>query len=137
LPRFESLAVAATCAQILDKKKAQDLLMLRVEELTTIADYFVIASARNPRQLRAMSQEIQATVHRLGIRLLGVEGTSESGWILVDLGDVILHLFDPPRRALYSLEVLWGDAPEQDWAAAQPIEGAFDAERADATEPGS
>jgi len=126
LAPLEPLAIAATCAQLLDKYKAQNILMLWLEGLTTIADYFVIANARNPRQLRALSHEVLGIARRLDIRLLGIEGTAESGWVLVDLGDVIVHLFDPARRALYSLEVLWGDAPQGDWAAVLQIERAFE-----------
>jgi ribosome-associated protein len=120
----ESGTIAATCARLLDDKKAEDILVLRVEKLTSIADYFVIASGRNPRQLRAMAEDIHDIVDEFHLRFLGAEGTPESGWILVDLGDVIVHLFDVPRRQLYSLEVLWGDAPTTDWKAIAPLKKA-------------
>lgn len=109
-------ALAVKSARLLEDRKADDIVVLQVEPLTSIADYFVIATGRNPRQLRAMASGLREGVGRLGIRPLGTEGSAESGWILVDLGDVIVHLFDPPRRELYALEVLWGDAPVLNWA---------------------
>ena len=114
---IEPLELASLCARTVDAKKAENIIVLHVAPLTTIADYFVIATGLNPRQLRAMSVEIQQGVKGLGIGVRGDEGTPESGWILVDLGDVIIHLFAPPTRALYELEVLWGDAAVVDWAA--------------------
>jgi ribosome-associated protein len=111
----EPQALACACARCLDERKAEDILLLRVEELTSIADYFLIATGRNVRHLRALSRQVQEAAGEFGATLLGLEGTAESGWILVDLGDAVIHLFDPPRRDLYSLEVLWGDAPEEDW----------------------
>jgi len=117
LPAVEPDVLAAVCAQLLDRRKAEDIVMLRVGGLTSIADYFLIASARNTRQLDALSEAIQDGVARLHVSPIGIEGTAASGWILVDLGDVVVHLFDVPRRELYGLEVLWGDAPQEDWAA--------------------
>jgi len=119
---MDTEALAATCARLLQEKKAEDILVLHVEHITSIADYFVIATGRNVRHLRALAQEIEEAVNRLRLSPLGVEGTPESGWVLVDLGAVVVHLFDPVRRELYSLEVLWGDAPRTDWAALPPLQ---------------
>ena len=80
----------------------------------------MIGSGRNPRHLKALAREITDAVEDLDKEPLGEEGTPESGWILLDLGDVIVHLFDPPRRSLYSLEVLWGDAPVEQWSEGEP-----------------
>ena len=118
---LEPEALAVTCARLLDERKGEDVLVLRVEGLTSLADHFVIAGGSNTRQLRAMAHEIRETAHSFDVRTLGVEGTAESGWILVDMGDVIVHLFDAPRRELYNLQLLWGDAPEVDWAAADAL----------------
>jgi ribosome-associated protein len=112
----QSEALAAKSARLLEERKADDIVVLQVEPLTSIADYFVIATGRNQRQLRAMAAQLREGMGRLGITPLGTEGTAEAGWILVDLGDVIVHLFDPARRLLYDLEVLWGDAPVLNWA---------------------
>ncbi len=120
---LEPEALAAACARMAEDRKADHIVVLHVEPLTSIADYFVIATGRNVRQLRAMSAQIKLGIEGLGHTPIGMEGTAESGWILVDLGDVIVHLFDHERRELYDLEVLWGDAPVVDWARAAPIEG--------------
>lgn len=106
-------ALAVQCARLLEERKAQDTVVLQVGPLTSIADYFVIATGRNVRHLRSMSTEVQKGVGR---RPRGREGSAESGWILVDLGDVVVHLFDSAARQLYDLQVLWGDAPLVDWA---------------------
>ena len=112
----EPEVLATTCARRLNDKQADEILMLNVEGLTSLADYFVIVSARNPRHLKALAQEVVDVLEGLHKEPLGEEGTPESGWILLDLGDVIVHLFDPPRRSLYSLEVLWGDATAEEWS---------------------
>ena len=113
-------ALAAKTARLLEERKAGDIVVLQVEPLTSIADYFVIATGRNQRQLRAMTAGLHEGIEGLGLRPIGTEGSAEAGWILVDLGDVIVHLFDPARRVLYDLEVLWGDAPVLDWARVCP-----------------
>lgn len=113
--------LAATCAQLLDDKLADDILVMEVRELTSIGEYFIVATGRNARHLRALSREIEDAVEGAGKEPLGVEGLPESGWILVDLGDVVIHLFDAERRDLYQIEVLWGDAPREDWKQISPV----------------
>ena len=117
----EPEALAATCAHLAEQKKAENILVLRVAALTSIADFFVILTGRNPRQLRALCAAIEAGIQRLGLAPIGTEGTAQSGWMILDLGDVVVHLFDPQTREIYELEVLWGDAPTLDWAAAKPL----------------
>ena len=80
-------------------------------ELTAVFDYFVLASGTSRRQLHAMSEEIDhALEDRMGDRRLGIEGYQESRWILLDYGDVVIHLFEPETRAYYALEELWAQA---------------------------
>ena len=82
-----------------------------MRELTSIFDYFVLATGTSRRQLHAMSEEIDhALEDRMGDRRLGIEGYEESRWILLDYGDVVIHLFEPETRAYYALEELWGRA---------------------------
>lgn len=116
-----SEALAATCAHIADERKAEDIVALRVAEMTIVTDYLVIASGRNTRQLRALTEEVLKRAAELSVPILGKEGESESGWMLIDLGDVVVHFFLPETRALYDLELLWGDAPALDWQAATPL----------------
>ena len=107
--------LAAELANVLDERQGENILALRVRELTSLADYFLIATARNPRHLKALSREIERECEQKGKELLGSEGTPESGWILMDTGEVVAHLFDREHRDLYGLEILWGDAPTVDW----------------------
>jgi ribosome-associated protein len=101
------LAVAAA----LDKK-ATNLDVLRVGELTSIADYFILCSAGNERQAAAISDSVLDRLKEdLGVKPLLVEGTTPGRWILLDFGDFIVHIFTEDVRRFYGLERLWGDAP--------------------------
>ena len=101
--------VAVTAA--LDKK-AVDLDVLSVGELTSIADYFVICSASNERQASAIADAVVAKLkEELNVRPLLIEGTTPGRWILLDFGDFIIHIFTEDVRRFYGLERLWGDAP--------------------------
>lgn len=101
------LAVAAA----LDKK-ATDVAVLAVGALTTIADYFVLASASNERQAAAIADNIQEKLREeMKVKPLLVEGSSPGRWVLLDYGDFILHVFTEETRRFYGLERLWGDAP--------------------------
>ena len=92
-------------------KKAEDILVLNVSEVTTIADLFVICSGRGERQVQSIADEIVEKAKAAGRQPVGVEGYDAGRWVLVDLGDVVVHAFVPEERELYRLERLWGDAP--------------------------
>ena len=124
--RVEPDKLAATCAHLLDEKQAGDIVLMNVRGLASIGDYFIVAPGRNPRHLRDLAREVEDTIERLGKEPLGVEGTPESGWILVDLGDVVVHLFDSERRNLYRLDLLWGDAELEDWAEMETIDAGLE-----------
>lgn len=107
--------LATSCARELYDKKAEDIVVLRVEALTTLANYFIIATGKNPRHLKALSDHICGFCEWRDKDILGTEGEPQSGWLLVDAGEVIVQLFDAERRDIYNLELLWGDAPRHDW----------------------
>ena len=93
-------------------KKATDLDVLQVNELTSIADYFVICSAGNERQAQAIADSVQEKLRADdSVKPLLVEGTTPGRWILLDYGDFIFHVFTEDCRRFYGLERLWGDAP--------------------------
>ena len=93
-------------------KKAFDLDVLSVGELTSIADYFILASASNERQAAAIADAVVDQLKQLlGVRPLLVEGTTPGRWVLLDFGDFIVHIFTEDVRRFYGLERLWGDAP--------------------------
>jgi ribosome-associated protein len=102
---------ALLAAQTAEDNRGTDVVVLDLRELTSIFDYFVVASGTSRRQLHAMSEEIDhALEDQLGDRRMGIEGYGESRWILLDYGDVVIHLFEPEMRAYYALEDLWGHA---------------------------
>lgn len=91
-------------------RKAFDLVILNVRDLTSIADAFIICSGRSNRQVIAIAEFIQAELKKHGIRPLSVEGKKEGHWVLLDYGHVIMHVFYEPVRSFYDLEGLWIDA---------------------------
>ena len=97
----------------LDNKKATDIKSLGITELTSVADYFVIATGTSGTHIRALADEVQDSLTKQGVEPKSVEGKS-TGWILLDYGTVVVHVFTPDQRELYSLEHLWGDAKEVD-----------------------
>lgn len=108
---MESLALARRITDILVEKQAEDILILDLQVLTPITDYFVICTGTSYRQLRALQQAIYEALKQdteETITPVGVEGTPESGWLLMDYGSVIVHLFEADTRAYYRLEELWG-----------------------------
>ncbi len=93
-------------------KKAESLLVLDVQAISTIADYFVICCGNSTTQVRTIADAVEASLKAEGAHVFHREGLPESGWMLLDYGDVIVHVFLPETREFYSLERLWGDAPE-------------------------
>jgi len=98
-------------AALLDKK-AEKLVVLNLQGLTTISDYFVLATAGSDRQAQALSDAVEVALKAAGRRPLSIEGYSSAAWILLDYGDVVFHVFHDEARRFYGLERLWGDAPD-------------------------
>ena len=101
------------------EKKADDLALLDVSELSSFADYFLICTGRSNRQVQAIADAVVEALKRTGCPPLGVEGHGEAKWILIDGGDLIVHVFYEPIRAFYDLESLWHQAPRVDLLAWQ------------------
>ena len=104
------LAAVTDAAKAIDDKFGQDIKILDIGELSVISDYFIIATATNPNQARAICHEAEAALRKHGIRMLHSEGMNTGGWTLMDFGPVIIHLFDKDQREYYNLERLWSDA---------------------------
>lgn len=116
-PATDAAELARVCARVADDKKAEAIVVLDLSRFSYVTDYFVIASGTNPRQLHAISGAIQRELRERGVRPIGVEGATHDQWILIDFGDIVVHLFDPEYRQMYDLELLWGDAPRVKWEA--------------------
>jgi len=108
LPDIAELAKAAV--GIASDKKASDVLLLDIRDVSVIADYFVICSGNNNRQLQAIADAIDEELGKQGAILLHREGTADSGWVLLDFGDIVIHIFGPQEREYYRLERLWSEA---------------------------
>ena len=109
--------VAKLAVKALDEKKAGNIRLLRTRDVTVLADYFVIATASSTTQLKMLADTVSETLEAAGEQTLRSEGVRECGWMLVDFGCVIVHLFLRETREFYSLERLWSDAPEEDITA--------------------
>jgi ribosome-associated protein len=105
-----SLDLARRIVELAEDKKASDIVLLDLGELTTLADYFVIASGGSDRQLDAIADGIIAGLRDEKVKPFGREGTAASHWVLVDYGGVIVHVFTPPERDFYQLERHWSEA---------------------------
>jgi ribosome-associated protein len=118
LPRFghrewslEAQELARRIVEIASDKLATDIVLLDIRPIATVADYFVVASTGSDRQMQAVVRDIEQTLRNDdGVRPLRVEGQSSSGWVLMDYGDVVVHLFSVEQRGFYRLEELWSAA---------------------------
>ena len=105
-----SYAIAKVAAIAADDKKGKDTVILKLDNLTLIADYFVITSGDSEPQLKAITNFIIKKLKESGIKLLHFEGKPETGWILLDYGDVVVHIFSEEKRNFYDLEYIWQEA---------------------------
>lgn len=108
----DSLALVKLCCRALDEKKAVDLRVLDVSAQSSITDYLVVATGTSEPHLRALRVELEKAIDASQNRIVGMELAQESGWLVVDVFDVMIHLFTPENREKYRLESLWKDAVE-------------------------
>ena len=111
-PTMDSKKLAVLCRELADNKKAEDIAVLDVSELSSVTDYFVIASGTSEPHLRAIVDEVSDKLreeHDLAPH--AVDGTLRTGWVVLDFFDVIMHVMRQDVRERYDLETLWGDAP--------------------------
>ena len=107
LTLLESRALAETAFDIADEKQASNIVLLDVRNACDYADYSVIMTAESARQLRTLVEDVQMGMKSAGATVHHVEGTHASGWILMDYGDVLVHLMGPEERDFYGLETVW------------------------------
>ena len=106
--------MARLAIQALEDKKAEDIKVIDISEVSVIADYFIIANGTNRSQIQAMSDNVEETLGRAGYPLKQIEGYQNANWVLLDFNDVIIHIFDKENRLFYDLERIWRDGKEID-----------------------
>lgn len=107
---MESKEKAKKIATLLDDKLASNIVVLEMEGVSLLADYFILATGKSSRQNKALQGYVEEDMTKEGIEPLQIEGQSSGDWILLDYGDVIIHLFTEEQRSYYDLERLWKDA---------------------------
>lgn len=123
-------ACALAAARAASEKKAADIMVIDVAGVLVVTDYFVLATGNTPIQVRAIADEVEEKLREeCGLKPIGREGVSEGKWVLLDFGDLVVHVFQPEERDFYRLEKLWGDAPRV--ALPDDITGAAPAHAAD------
>ncbi len=100
--------------KILDSKKAEDIQVIGITNLTIIADYFVIATGTSTTQVKSLADEVDFQLGELGVEARGIEGVRAASWIVLDYGDIVVHVFYRDTRAEYQLERLWADGEQVD-----------------------
>jgi ribosome-associated protein len=100
-----------TAVKAADDKRAEDILVLNMKGISLVADFFMICHGNSDKQVQAIAREIKDKAEENGYDIRRMEGFDEARWILIDLGDVIAHVFHRDERSYYNLERLWGDAP--------------------------
>jgi ribosome-associated protein len=108
---MKTIDKARLCLEIIQERKAIDPVLMEVGRLTSFTDYFLVASGASSRQVQAISQHMARRLREEGFRPFGVEGEQEGHWVLMDYGDVVIHIFYQPVREFYDLEGLWTEAP--------------------------
>ncbi len=106
---MEALEIVKKAAAALSDKKAEDISVIDICDISTIADYFIIATGSNANQLKAMQDAVEEEMHKAGMHLKQIEGNRNSTWILMDFQDIIVHLFSKQDRLFYDLDRIWRD----------------------------
>ena len=106
---MNSREMVKLACEAMEEKKAQDIKIIDIEKVSTLADYFIIASGSNRNQVQAMADNVNELLGRAGLEPKQVEGYQNANWILLDYRDVVIHIFDEENRLFYDLERIWRD----------------------------
>ncbi|KRL86875.1 ribosome silencing factor [Lacticaseibacillus pantheris] len=118
----DSKAILATAVKAADDKRGEDIVALDMSKVSLLADYFLIVTGNSERQVMAIVDSIEDQLAANDVHVRSIEGRKGSKWILMDFGDVVIHVFTPEERQQYNLEQFWQDAPlvdVQEWMAAE------------------
>jgi ribosome-associated protein len=111
---MKTLDKAILASKIIKQRKAVNPILFEVGKMTSIADYFLIASGNSSRQVQSISRHLVKEMRNNGYKAYGIEGEQEGHWVLIDYGDLVIHIFFQPTREFYDLEGLWFEAPRID-----------------------
>lgn len=100
--------------QALDEKKGEDIKILGISEISVLADYFIIAGGGSKPQIQAMMDNVQEKLHQAGCTIRRIEGNRDSSWVLMDYGDLVIHIFNREDRLFFDLERIWSDGKQVD-----------------------
>lgn len=109
MAEHNSKEMAKLAYEALDEKKAIDIKIINIEEVSVLADYFIIASGSNRNQVQALADNVEETLYKAGYSIRQTEGYRTANWVLMDYGDIIVHVFDSENRLFYDLERIWRD----------------------------
>lgn len=107
-----SREMAATAYHALNEKKGEDIKIIDIKEISVLADFFIIATGNNSSQVNALVDNVEEQLHKAGYHLKQREGQPDGNWVLLDFGDIIVHVFDKENRLFYDLERIWKDGHE-------------------------
>jgi len=119
MEKEHSIKMARLAIEALEDKKAEDIRVIDISEISVIADYFIIAGGGNQNQIQALSDNVEEKLGKAGAPVRQIEGYNTANWILLDFGDVIVHIFDKENRLLYDLERIWRDGKQIDLKSLQ------------------
>lgn len=105
----EQAKMAKIAYEALEEKKGEDIKIIDISEISVMADYFVIANGMNMSQVQALVDNVEEKLHKAGFEMKRMEGNRSSTWVLLDFGDVVIHVFDSEDRLFYDLERIWSD----------------------------
>ena len=114
MEKRKSLLLAKTAVDALADKKGEDIRVIDIRQVSVIADYFIIAGGSNHSQIQALCDNVEEQLEKAGCPVRQIEGYDSANWILIDFGDVIVHIFDKENRLLYDLERIWRDGQPVD-----------------------
>lgn len=109
MKELDTKKIACLAIEALEDKKAEDICVIDISEISVLADYFIIAGGNNTSQIQALSDAVDEKLGRAGYPLKQIEGYQNANWVLLDFGDIIVHIFDKENRLFYDLERIWSD----------------------------
>lgn len=113
--QMESFEVAKIAARLLDEKKAEHISVIKIDDISSLADYFVIANGRGSTHVRSLADELEEKLKAQGVEPARIEGYRSDNWVLLDYTNVVVHVFTQEARDFYDLDRLWADGAKVEW----------------------